>query len=136
MKKILLFLLVCGVIGGSIGVYMYNKPVADTNDLDAEFSVDAPALFDEFFNDETAANARYLGKIIEVKGVIQLIKTENNVLTVFMFTNDEIFGINCGLSAGQEKAISKYKKNDKLTLRGDCAGYDMDVVLTRCVIIE
>lgn len=136
MKKIIIVILALMVAGGSIAYYLYTKPVADVSDLKPAYFIDAPTLFDEFFNDEAGANNKYLGKIIEVKGKLQVIKTDTSGSTVFLFTNDEIFGINCGLSEGQQKHFSKYKAGDPITIRGECVGYDMDVVMTRCVIME
>lgn len=123
-------------IAGAIGWYLYSKPVADISNLKPEYSLEAAELFAEFSGDESGANTKYLGKIIEVTGTIQVLNSDKGGLSVILFTNDEIFGINCGLSAGQDKAYKKYKSGDKIILRGECAGYDMDVVLTRCVIIE
>jgi len=47
-----------------------------------------------------------------------------------------MFGINCGLSKGQEGQYKNYKEGDSIKIKGECSGISMDVVLTRCVIVK
>jgi hypothetical protein len=136
MKKILLLILIAVIGAGIYALYLYNKPVSDINDLKPEFTLEANTFFNDFISDEAKANTKYLGKIVEVKGVVRDLITDGQGATVILETSDPIFGINCGLSEGQEMEFDKFKTGDKVTIRGECAGYDMDVVLTRCVLIQ
>jgi len=45
-----------------------------------------------------------------------------------------MFGIICEMADGED--ISQLKIDEKVTLRGVCAGYLMDVALNRCVQIS
>ena len=68
LKKILLFLVVAGVIGGSVGYYLFNKKVPSMADETSKIAVSAEQLFTAFDTDEAAATAKYVGKIVAVNG--------------------------------------------------------------------
>jgi hypothetical protein len=136
MKKILILIAIAILGGGLYGWYLYNKPVEDINDLESEITLDADSLSNHFHNDEAAANTKYLGKIVEVHGVVRDLNVDDAGNTVIVKTENKFFGINCGLSKGQETLFENYKIGDKIKIRGECAGYDIDVVMTRCVILN
>lgn len=137
MKKILLIILVLFVSGAGIGYYMYNKPVADTNDLEAAYSVSADELFTYFENNEEEANKKYLGKILEVKGMVRdLSLGDSGELNLVLASTSEMFGVNCGITKDKNSSYSQYKPGDSITVKGECTGISMDVVLTRCVIVK
>jgi hypothetical protein len=136
MKKILLAILVMAVLGGGYAWYLYNKPVADTADLDAAYTVSANQLFSDFSADENMANQKYLGKIIRVNGTVRDVSIgDKGELNLVMNSGDEMFGVNCGLSKGQETAYKNYQVGDSIVIQGECTGLSLDVVMTRCVII-
>src|SRR5688572_19371110 len=103
MKKILLFVVVIVILGGGYAYYLYNKPVASINDIDAELTISAEDLFSQFENNETEANTRYLGKIIEVRGKVRDFSIgDSGDLNLVLASGNEMFGINCGLAKGQD----------------------------------
>ena len=137
MKKILIVIGILVVLGGSYAYYLYNKPVADTTNIDATYSITADDLFSQFEVDETSANAKYLGKIIEVKGKVREFSIgDSGELNLVLASGSDFFGINCGLSKGQSAEYKNYKQGDSITIKGECSGISMDVVLTRCVIVK
>jgi UDP-N-acetylmuramyl pentapeptide synthase len=68
MKKLVLFGIVALVIGLGVAYYLWNKPHRDIAAEDAAFALTADELFDAFEADETAANAKYLDKVVAVTG--------------------------------------------------------------------
>lgn len=137
MKKIVLIILVLAALGAGYAYYLYNKPVADTSDLAAAYSLSADELFNQFENDESAANSMYLGKIVEVKGKIREFSIgDSGEINLVLASGSDMFGINCGLSKGQDKEYRKFREGDSIKVKGECSGISMDVVLTRCVIVN
>ena len=137
MKKILLILLVIAILGGGYAYYLYNKPVASTDDIKAELTISADELFSQFENNETEANSKYLGKIIEVSGKVRDFSIgDSGDLNVVLASGNEMFGINCGLAKGQDAKYKNYQVGDTIKIKGECTGISMDVVLTRCVIVK
>ncbi len=135
-RNIFIIILALAVFAGIYGWYMYEKPVANIAGLKPEFNLDATELYGNFESDEDIANDKYLGKIIELNGTVREKLTDESGLTVILETENEMFGINCGLGEGQEAAFEKLNAGDKVTIRGECAGFTMDVVMVRCVIIS
>ena len=137
MKKLLIIFVVLAVIIGGYAIYLYNKPVADTQDLKAEYTVSADDLFRQFENNESEANSKYLGKIVEVNGKIREFSIgDSGELNMVLASESDMFGINCGLSKGQDADYKNYSEGDSIKIKGECSGISMDVVLTRCVIVK
>ena len=137
MKKIVLIIAVLFVIAGGYGWYLYNKPVASTRDLHADYSITADDLFDQFDTNEAEANSKYLGKIIEVYGKVREFSIgDSGELNLIMGSKSPMFGINCGLSQGQDINYKNYKVGDSISVKGECSGISLDVVLTRCFIVK
>lgn len=136
MKKTLLIVIaIAAVAGAAGGYYLWNKPHKNMTKAEAAHSVEANALLSEYENDEAAANAKYLSRIIEVKGeVAQVLEGENT--TVVLATENGIFGIKCELDPHSKVEFPTYKAGDQVALKGECTGFLGDVVLVRCVPVE
>ena len=59
MKRILLALTVLGVLGGSYGFYLFNKPVSDVGGKKVEVEIDATTLVNVYKSNEDKANKAY-----------------------------------------------------------------------------
>jgi hypothetical protein len=130
-KKILLALLAIVAIGGAIGFYLYNKPAERTVSADAEFTVQAPALFSEFENNEGQANSKYLNKVVAVQGkVLSIAKGDSAGVSITLEAGSEMFGVSCLVPEVGETA--NLKEGDNITVKGLCTGMLMDVVLVKC----
>lgn len=137
MKKFLILGLFFALLAGGYGWYLYNKPVADLDHIDADFSLTADELFDQFENNEADANKKYLGKVIEVYGQVRdLTIGDSGELNMLLASGSPFFGINCGISSVSETKYKNYKVGDSIKIKGECTGVSMDVVLTRCVIVK
>lgn len=92
-KKIILVFIILGTVGGFLGYKMYNKPHIDVLKSPTEISVSANKILDEFSSDETAANKKYLEKIVAIKGEISEIKIEREKGIITLKTNDNFGSI-------------------------------------------
>ncbi len=135
MKKFLLWgLLAAAVIAGGAGYMMWNKPHQNMVNADAEVKVDAVTLYSEYETDEAAANAKYLGKIVEVSGTVRETTTdEGGTVKVMLDSGSELGGIICELDPLSEHKRTTFQSGEQVKLKGKCDGVLMDVVLTRCV---
>lgn len=127
--KIIIVLLLLGIIGGSYGFYLFNKPVESLAQKTADHNVSAEALLADFENNETDANTKYLDKVVQVSGEVGKIENKSiyiktgNPLSFIIFEMEE------------EQNISGISPGDQVTLKGLCTGYLMDVVIIRSVNI-
>ena len=134
MKKYLIILLLLAVAGAGVGFYMYNKPHKNMERADADMAIEAPALFTAFEEDETAANEKYLDKVVQVEGTVQAVsKDDNGNLSLTLESGSDMFGVICQFDELTTHGKTDFKAGDKVTLKGICTGKLMDVVLVRCV---
>ena len=130
MKKIIITLLVLGVIGGAYGLYLFNKPSEDVSNKKVEVTITATELLKSFKDDETVANSTYLNKVILVSGVVKSVSIEGTIQNILIESNDLMSTVSCEMSEPAESVNT----GDKVMVKGQCAGYLIDVVLTKCVI--
>lgn len=134
MKKILIVLLVLALAGGAVGYYLYNKPVASLENKKADMSVTAEQLLTDYEADETAANDKYLGKIIDVSGTVSNITTEEGKQKITLDTGNPISAIICEMEATDADAA--VKTGDPVHIKGLCSGYLSDVILVQGVLVR
>lgn len=136
LKKILLFLVVAGVVGGSVGYYLFNKKVRSMADETSQLAVSAEQLFTAFDTDEAAATAKYVGKIVAVSGQVrESSKMEDGTPKVILETGSA-FGVLCEFDPNTKHARTEFQPGETLTLKGECAGLNLDVQIARCVVVE
>ena len=135
-KKIFLAIIILAVIAGFVGYKMYNKPHVDVAESSSDIVITADNLVQAFSTDETAANEKYLDKIVEVKGEISSMKLENEKGIVYLKTSDDFASVLCNLSESSTQKMNDLKEGQTIIVKGICTGFLMDVVLVKSEIIE
>lgn len=130
LKKILIAIFVCVLIGVGTGIYLWNKPHRKVEDIKG-IQISAAALAQDYKNNEQAANTKYLNKVIEVNGVIDEVdKNEDSGTMIVLQTGDPMAGVQCTM---REKNITP-AKGQQVTIKGFCSGNGITgVTLTDCV---
>lgn len=129
MKKVLLVILAIAAIGLAIGFYLYNKKVPGLGSVEPDFSLTADELFDAFDADETSALAKYENKVLEVTGEVVSVKFDGTLANVILKAENAMAGgINCSF---KQEAVN-IEKGNIATIKGQCQGFLMDVVLNNC----
>ena len=135
-KKILLTLIIIATIGASYVYYQFNKPHLDIATATPVSVLNAQDLFEEFDLNENEANKLYLGKIVQVSGVVYSVEVgAKGDLNVLLMGEDDMFGVACNFNKDQINE-SEINKGDQVTIKGECAGMLSDVVLIRCVLVK
>ena len=135
MKKYLLTATTVAVLLGiGVGFYLWNKPHQNMRRAEADFQLEAGALFTAFETDENQANLRYLDKVIEVKGTITEVSAEQKAVVLGAETS--LFGIRCAWDEFSDTPVPDVQPGQVVTLKGKCSGFLGDVVLSRCVLVE
>lgn len=133
-KKIIFGILLLFFFGAIIGYKIYNKPHVNVAQEKAAISSTASVLLEAFSTDETAANLKYLGKIIQVKGVISKIEIVNKKGSISLETEALFGSVLCTLTPEESLSIKELKIGQEILLKGICTGFLMDVVLVKCII--
>lgn len=136
LKKLLIFLLVGGILGAGIGYYLYNQKVPSMANQSSELTVDAATLYTEYNDDEDAARAKYGGKIVTVTGSVREASVlEDGTPKVVLETGGD-FGVLCEFDPNTRHARTDFKPGETMTIKGECAGLNLDVQLSRCVEVK
>lgn len=107
--------LVALLIAVALAFFTYQYMYQDHRNIaeeEAAFTVDAKQLIAAFTSNTDGANAKFLDKTIEVKGIVSSIDTKYFVLNE---------SIDCYTDSVQLSTVTKGKA---LTIKGRCIGYD------------
>ncbi len=135
-KRILLLAALLAAIGGAIGLYFYNQKMPSMVGQKAEMTLSAADLYAAFEADETAANARYLGKILAVEGQVREANTLPDGTVKLVLDTGKDFGVLCEFDPNTPHKRTRFEPGERLTLKGECAGLNFDVLLSRCAVVE
>jgi hypothetical protein len=133
--KVALFIVAFIAISAILAaLYMFNLKHTDMSKAKPDFIITSTALQKEFEDNETTASAKYINKILEITGSISSVaKADSNNLNISLKTGSEFSSVICTLSVFGD--ISGLKEGDEITIRGECSGFLMDVLLNNCAII-
>ena len=134
-KIVLAVVSIIAVAGVLFGLYMYNLKPKDLQKVKPDYIVTAPDLLKAFETDENAATAKYVNNIVEVSGTIQSVKPgENNALTISLKTGSDISSVICTLQGNA--GPTNFRTGEQITIRGNCSGFLMDVLLNNCAVVQ
>ncbi|MFT3885119.1 MAG: hypothetical protein QM724_06720 [Flavobacteriales bacterium] len=134
MRKILLLVLVLAVIGGAVGYKMYDRRPEPAAARAPDIVVPATDLYKDFVTDEAAAGVRYNDKVVQVSGrVLKIVKEEQGRTSVQLDTGDPLGAVVCEFTPD---APPIFADSSTATIKGFCAGYDLDVLLQRCSVVK
>jgi hypothetical protein len=138
--KILLAAFVVGIIGiALIYIFIYNKPHPNYEKMVPQYTLNAQELYDSYKSNKTAAEQKYNGKLIEIKGKLGHVETHDSItIAVFVFSQGDFGdeGIRCTLIPKFNEDAKKLVPEGIIRIKGYCEGFsDSDVILEQCAII-
>lgn len=129
--KILIALFILAILGYFI---IMNLPQATTKNKEAKIEVKAIKLFNDFSTNEQTANNLYNGKVIEVSGEVRNVtKDKKGATVVILKTEDMVGGVLCTFENAPKQTLNK---GNQVTIKGQCSGLLMDVVLNKCNLVK
>lgn len=133
MKKIIFISLI--ILGSAVayGYYLFNKPHQGIGNKEAAYTIKSKQLFDQYDQNEEAANKKYLGKIISVSGKVADKAVDSKGTISFILEGGEMAGVGCQFDKKSQNEIQNIKKGQIIRVKGRCTGMLMDVVLVDCV---
>ncbi|OQP63874.1 hypothetical protein A3860_23350 [Niastella vici] len=136
-KKIVAAIAVVLLAGASYGWYLYNKKPADTRKQTPTTAIVAADLVKSFQQNETAANSRYVDKLILVSGKV----SGNNIdkdghATVFLDTGDPLAAVTCSFYNEEAETVKRIPVGSAIRVKGICTGILTDVILNRCSLVK
>lgn len=137
MRRIIFIIIGVGVlIGLATGFYLWNKPHKNMQRATADLTLTAAELMTAFNADETAANTKYLDKVVAVTGKVLEATTNGEATVVSLDAADDLGSISCELDRFSKQNRTTFSPGEEVTLKGICSGKTIDVVLVQCVLVE
>lgn len=122
---------------GAIGAYILLTPKGEVNmnQTAAAHELNAGALYAAFSQDETSANTKYAGTVIQVSGQLDAVeKNEQGQYQLSLNTEDDMGAIVCTLSETPSD-LALLEIGNSITIKGRCTGYLFDVVIDQAIIL-
>ncbi len=117
--------------------YLYNKPHQGTEGVRADWTLEADSLYSRYSTDEKTADAKYMGKVIEVIGKVAEIQRNGQSEIWILSPQAGGGGINCQMAADEKgrgtNTAEGVKAGDIVKVKGRCTGFLMDVNLSDCI---
>lgn len=148
-KKVFRIIAILGVagllIGGGIGLYMFNMPQRDVQSADTDYSVTTTQIVQEYLENKDAANQKYLAsdgdsKILEVTGIVSDISEDFNGQKVVLLKNaDDRAGVSATFTEETESSLNGIRPGQTITIKGvirSGASYDEDLGFYLHVVLE
>jgi hypothetical protein len=134
-KILIIILLFLVVTGAAVVVYFYTLRAGDLRSVNPDHIISSTELVKEFEENETVANSKFVNKIIEVTGKIESInQIESEGLNISLEAENRVSAVICTLADGED--IEGYEPGQEITIRGECSGYLMDVLINRGIIVS
>ncbi|MFZ2287418.1 MAG: hypothetical protein WAV93_10585 [Bacteroidales bacterium] len=133
LRIALIAIAVLAVAGAATGYYLYNLTPKDLGREKPDFIVTSDDLLKSFEENETAAAVKYVNRIIEVSGEVSSVEIgENNSVNISLKTNSDFSSVICTFPS--EVNTEQIREGSRISVRGQCSGYLMDVLLNNCVL--
>ena len=135
-KKIITAMIILALAGGAYGWYQYQKAPPDIRKEKSGIEIAAVDLLKEFQQNETAANTKYVDKVLVVTGTVTGVQTDSSgQATVYLQTNDLLSAVTCSFYQDDD-GVKKIKTGVAARVKGVCTGMLSDVVLNKCSLAD
>lgn len=131
LKRLFLLLLILCIVGLLVWKFY---PQFSVENKEAASSLPSSELFEAYSANETAANAQYLGKVVQVTGsILEKGKDRQGNATLLLGSGDIPYVF---VNLIDTQSISDYERGQQIEVKGICTGMLTEVVLNKGVIIE
>lgn len=118
-----------------ICLLIYYKPHRSVRKEKAAFRLSVSELVDSFSQDEARANSLYLGKVLEVEGMLKEIILNDSTLVLLLGDSTQMTGVSCYLQKDQKDKYTTLKRGESVQVKGICNGMLLDIVLDKCILL-
>lgn len=125
------------------GLKEYNRTNEDLGTVKADIKISAVDLIHDYETNDSAANQRYLGKVVETNGNIKKIEQdEKGYYTIVLGDTSNLSSVRCSMDTVHNGDAAHLVPGSSAIIRGACTGFNKDemglgsdVILNRCAII-
>jgi uncharacterized protein YxeA len=134
--KILLGVVLLFILAGiGNGLYLFTKQHKNLGKAKPDYVITAVDLQKAFEDNEATATTKYVTRILEIEGEVESVKQgEKNILSVTLKSGSDMSSVICTFEATTDPA--KFTAGSHVTVRGECSGFLMDVLMNNCVLVK
>jgi hypothetical protein len=118
---------------GLVWNYTFKKAETNVSVKKADYEIKAADLLSAFDSNESTANTQYLNKILSVSGLVESVSEDSIGISVYLKEPDAASGVICGFDL-KSNDVSLIRKGSRVTIKGICTGYLLDVVMNKCSV--
>jgi len=131
-------------LGIWLGLKEYNRSNKDFSNVTPDIKIAATDLIREYETDNSTANKKFLGKILETIGTIKdIIKDKDGYYTIVIGDTSNLSSVRCSMDTVHQQDAADLLLLSSVSLRGACTGFNedemglgSDVILNRCVVVQ
>jgi len=118
-------------------IIVLKWPQASVKSKTTDVKIAAEIIYDAFSADEKAAETKYLGKVVQVTGIIDEIYVDETGAPVVILrsTAGDPVGV-VTLEPSETSKIGAYKEGQEIVLKTQCSGMLMEVTFNKGIIIQ
>ena len=129
IKRVLILAAVLLVAGIGVIWYLFSEKFEDTAKVEAQYSVPATQMIQEFKTNLPEANKKYTEKIVTVTGRVTEIETADTTVNIKMTDTTSGSYIIFAFQAQDIKTVKQIKEGDSVSLKGSCSGGEYSNIL-------
>ncbi len=114
--------------------YLMGETFSDTAGVKADYTVSASELIHEFVANDSAANKKYLEKILIVNGTAAEVEVQSDSTATIKYKDTTGSYIAFSLDKNQYEKVKNIKPGDAVSLKGSCSGsFYSDILSTTAI---
>jgi len=118
------------LIAAALGIYAwreFHRTNEDLTGVKPAYTVDAKTLISEFESSDSAANTKYLGKIVQVSGMVkQVDKDDEGKYTVVLGDTAEMSSVRCAMDSVHAANATSLQRGQSVKVKGAFTGFKKD----------
>jgi uncharacterized protein (DUF1330 family) len=132
LKWLALAVLLIGSAGAFIGYRMWTKPHRSVEDA-VSLTVTAEQVVADYESDEQKANAKYLDKVMLIKGNVEEITKNQQGEAIIVLKATDMGTVRCSM---EKEPASPPQPGTAVSIKGICTGYLSDAIMVRCLLAD
>ncbi len=130
-KKLILLVSLLVVLLAALYAYKeYSRKNADLSKVRPDTRINYADLIREFESNDSIANKKYLGKIIETDGPLKEVEiAAGGFYTLVLGEEGSMSSVRCAIDSTHSGAAAILKVGTNITLRGACTGFKKNELL-------
>jgi hypothetical protein len=144
-KTSLLLILLIIVLGMAWYAWKeFGRTNPDLKNTKPDYTIAATELIREYEMNDSAANSKFNGKVVEIKGNVKKVeKDDMGYYTIILGTDTILSSVRCSMDTTHQQDAAMIRAGTSVTVRGACTGFNKDemglgsdVILNRCAVIN